>query len=165
MVHIDPELHRRHMAKFKPRAQPAREIPASLEDRGYKPMPGLFSYVIPGPAPGAVRQTQSDKWKKRPCVLAYREWCDLARKCCPNIAAAELISWLNIKAIYTPPESWTKAERARAIGQRKRTKPDGDNIIKALCDALWKNDAALGDQAVSRYWGAESLLEVTIFLG
>lgn len=124
--------------------------------------PGVYQFTIPGPAPGAVRQTQSDKWKKRPCVVKYREWCDLARSICHPLPPANRVRIIKIVAHYEPPVSWSKRARAAVISHIKRTKPDGDNILKACADALWKNDEALGDQAVSRRYDWTARLEITI---
>ena len=112
---------------------------------------------------GAVRQTQADRWKQRPAVLAYRAWCDLARKCAGGkVPPAECVEELRITAYYVPPGSWSKPQRAAAIGGKMRTKPDWDNIGKAVCDALWKQDEALGDASVKRRWDwtARLVLEI-----
>lgn len=36
-------------------------------------------FIVPGPTPGKPRMTKRDTWKKRPPVLRYRMWADLAR--------------------------------------------------------------------------------------
>lgn len=121
-----------------------------------------LTITIPGPAMGAVRQTQADRWKQRPAVLAYRAWCDLARACAGVVPPAELVEEIRITSYYVPPESWSKRARAAAIGTKKRTVPDGDNLIKSATDALWKQDAALGDVIVHRRWDwtARLVLEI-----
>jgi Holliday junction resolvase RusA-like endonuclease len=121
-----------------------------------------LTITIPGPAMGAVRQTQADRWKQRPAVLAYRAWCDLARACAGVVPPAECVEEIRITAYYVPPESWSKRQRAAAIGGKMRTKPDWDNIGKAVCDALWKQDEALGDAVVKRRWDwtARLVLEI-----
>lgn len=118
---------------------------------------------IPGPAMGAVRQTRADRWRARPAVLAYRAWCDLARKCAPILPPAELVDEIQITAYFVPPASWSKKQRAAAIGTPMRTTPDWDNIGKAFCDALWKQDAALGDASVKRRYDWTARLEAMVF--
>jgi hypothetical protein len=107
----------------------------------------VLNYTIPGEAPGKPRMSQRDKWKKRDCVVAYFGWCDLARKHCPDLPTAVSVDAYSIIAYYRPPASWSVAKQTAAIGTVKRTKPDGDNVLKAVCDALWKDDHALGDIA------------------
>lgn len=45
--------------------------------------------------------------------------------------------------VYEPPKSWSKKRRAEAMGQPMLTKPDTDNLIKLVQDAL--NAAAYTD--------------------
>jgi Holliday junction resolvase RusA-like endonuclease len=113
----------------------------------------VYVFVVDGPAPGKPRMTQRDKWKKRPCVVAYRAWCDRVRYAAGIVPLASAVSLVSVTAFYAPPPSWSKSKRAASIGQMKRSKPDGDNILKALTDALWSSDEMLGDQRVQRRWG------------
>lgn len=56
---------------------------------------------------------------------------------------------VTIIAYYPIPKSWSKKKKALAAEQKvpKVTKPDADNIIKAVCDGLngvaWKDDAQI----------------------
>ena len=43
---------------------------------------------------------------------------------------------VSIKAFYTMPKSWSKKKKLASAGQYKTTKPDTDNIIKAILDGL-----------------------------
>jgi Holliday junction resolvase RusA-like endonuclease len=122
----------------------------------------VIHFVVPTAAIGKPRMTRRDKWKKRPCVVAYRAWCDLVREHCPNPPPAERVEEITITARYVLPPSLSERERRERAFKRKRTKPDGDNIIKALCDALWKRDEALGDLSISRQWNTEDTMAVTI---
>lgn len=122
----------------------------------------IISFTVPESAMGAPRQTQSDKWKQRPCVMRYRDWCDLLREGCPNPPDPETVEEVSVKSVYVPPLSWSKRKRSAAMGTRKRTKPDGDNVMKGVFDALWKRDEKLGDEAVSRWWGEHQFTEVVI---
>lgn len=49
---------------------------------------------------------------------------------------------------YAPPESWSKKKKSRAITGElfKTTKPDIDNLIKAVTDAI-NNDVAYKDDS------------------
>ena len=125
-----------------------------------------YTYTIPDAAPGAPRQVQSDKWARRPCVLAYRAWCDAVRRACPVVPPAALVGMVSIAATYTPPTSWKPAARQMAMSnyRAKRSKPDCDNIAKAILDALWEQDAAIPALTVSKRWGPVDEVNVLIVL-
>jgi Holliday junction resolvase RusA-like endonuclease len=123
-------------------------------------------FHIIGPAPGKPRMTRRDKWAKRPCVMAYWSWADQARATAGKVFAPQAagdVRLIRITAFYRPPESWSYTRRTAAIGTMKRTRPDPDNIAKAVLDALWPdNDAAVGDVEVRRRYGTEDMTEVAI---
>ena len=125
-----------------------------------------ITFIVPGPCPGKVRMSQRDRWCKRDVVVRYRAWQDLARAFAAKaggVPPAEKVDMLMVSAYYMPPESWSQKKQAEAIGQTKRTRPDGDNCAGSLQDALWPdNDAALGDLIVRRRWARESYTEVEI---
>lgn len=122
----------------------------------------LISFKLSGAAPGKPRMTRRDKWKKRKCVVEYFAWCDRLRAAAPAMPNAEDVDDLIIMATYVPPASWSKAKRNAAMGTKKRSKPDGDNVLKAVCDALWENDEALGDKHESRRWGERDEISIVI---
>lgn len=117
---------------------------------------------LPFPAIGKPTMTRADKWKGRDCVKGYFAFCDMARAFARRVPAAETIESVRIVANYRPTGS--KRRAASMIGTRKRTKPDGDNIIKALSDALWKDDHKLGGVSCDRYWADrdETIIEIVL---
>ena len=125
---------------------------------------GTVRLVIPGPPPGKPRMSQRDKWRKRPEVQRYREWCDRVREAIgSSIPPAESVTQLNWMAYFEPPASWPKKKRVAAIGQRHRSKPDSSNILKGLEDCLWpEGDEALSDGRYSKRWDWVARLEVEI---
>jgi Holliday junction resolvase RusA-like endonuclease len=95
--------------------------------------------------------------------MRYRRWADLARLCQKPLPKAEDVTRLAVVAFYTPPDSWSEKKKRSAYGKLKRTKPDGDNVLKSVCDALWgDDDAKLGDMGVARRWARESYTEIMI---
>ena len=50
----------------------------------------------------------------------------------PVVGNLEL--WIN--AYYGIPQSWSMKKQKASVGKYCRKKPDGDNIIKAICDGL-----------------------------
>jgi Holliday junction resolvase RusA-like endonuclease len=58
------------------------------------------------------------------------------------------------------PKSWSKAKRARMKGRPHQSKPDSDNMTKALFDALSKEDQSVWDYHVTKIWDEEGYIEV-----
>lgn len=128
-----------------------------------------LSFVVPGPPIGKPRMTQQDKWKvgskARPCVAKYRNWADLCRLSfrevggMPESAIVMDLSWV---AMFVPPRTWSKKKKLAAIGTIHRSKPDRDNIDKAVLDSLFKDDSGIGGGTIEKYWDATARLEITI---
>lgn len=108
--------------------------------------------IIPCPAP---RMTQSDKWNKRPCVMryfAFRDECKLLKVKLPVKA--------HITFIMPMPKSWSGKKKDREDGQPHTCKPDLDNLLKALLDALYADDGHIHDIRVNKIWGFEGAILV-----
>ena len=55
------------------------------------------------------RMTRADKWKKRPCVVQYREFKDKLRIECKRVGLTTLQPQLESLIFYIPmPDSWSK---------------------------------------------------------
>lgn len=113
---------------------------------------------------GKPRMTQRDKWAKRPAVIRYRQWADKAREQIQHITLpGEPIS-LSIRAYFAMPQSWSKRKQAELTGQPHRSKPDWDNIAKAIQDIFWTNDQMVAEGRVQKFWddgnGARVEIEV-----
>jgi len=110
--------------------------------------------ITPVPKP---RQTKRDKWKKRPCVLKYRAFADECRLRGVTVENGDRITF-----ILPMPKSWSKGDKAAYGGTAHTQKPDIDNLLKSLLDAVHKNDShiwSLG--SVVKLWGynGEILIE------
>ena len=104
------------------------------------------------------RMTQSDRWKKRPCVMKYWAFKDLVR-----LAGIKLPEGYGHVIFYVPmPKSWSKKKRAEMDGRphRLKTRNDRDNLTKALQDAILENDGALWDMRTTKLWSYEGKIEV-----
>ena len=79
----------------------------------------VYKVTVPCEPMGAPRMTQSDKWKKRDCVVRYRAFKDEIRLAVksqmPEINASDVQS-LSWTAYFSPPQSWSKKRRAAAMG-------------------------------------------------
>lgn len=94
---------------------------------------------------GKPRQTQQDKWKKRPCVMRYRAFADAVR--------AQADEWSvpksRFRLVFHVEAPKTKQDRA---GDPHHLKPDIDNLTKAFFDALEDEDKYIHDVRATAYW-------------
>ena len=104
--------------------------------------------IIPVPKP---RQTQRDKWKKRPCVERYRSFkdqCKLNRVDLPKSGAHVLFK-------IPMPKSWSKLKKQVFNSQPHDVRPDLDNYLKSLFDAVYNEDSSVWDIRATKVWGYE----------
>lgn len=129
-------------------------------------MTRVWRVVVPGPPIGKPRMTRSDKWKRRDCVVKYRNWADLLRHAIRTqqhgfVPDAMSVVRLSMYAFFEPPESTSKKKRAAMIGEFHRVKPDADNILKTI-DAFYKDDQAIPSVSCDKRWDHESRLVIEI---
>ena len=103
------------------------------------------------------RMTQSDKWKQRPCVMKYWQFCDEVRATgveLPESGAAVIF-------VLPMPVSWSKKKRDTFNGTAHQTKPDLDNLLKALSDAVHKEDCRIWNYVgLQKIWGYKGRIEI-----
>lgn len=108
--------------------------------------------ITPVPAP---RQVRSDMWKPRPMVVRYRSFKDACRK------AGVFIPDSPVVIFELPmPKSWSKKKRNDMRGQVHTQKPDIDNLIKALFDAVFKDDSHIAAVFAVKRWAEEGSITV-----
>jgi len=118
---------------------------------------------LPGTPIGKPRQTRRDKWQKRPAVMRYRDWADQLRAQAGDIPPAETVESLSWTAQFEPPKSWSKKRRVAMIGQLHRSKPDRDNIDKAVLDALYpEGDSGIAMGEIEKRWHWKPGIEIRI---
>lgn len=119
--------------------------------------------VVPGEPVAKPRQTRSDKWKERPCVIRYREWADKAREHAgaipPAAQHADIIAYLPL------PVSWSQKKRKAMAGMPHQVKPDIDNLIKSCLDALLSRDQGIHEVRARKRWEDANgpRVEITIY--
>lgn len=75
---------------------------------------------------------------------------------------------LEIVAWFAIPASWSKKKREAAIAGRMRhtSRPDGDNILKAIGDGLngvcWIDDSQIAEARVSKRYGETPCVAVEV---
>lgn len=119
-------------------------------------------FIIEAEPMGAPRMTQRDRWAKRPVVQRYWAWKDKAREAAGELPPAESIQSVSWVAVFVPPVSWSKKKRAAAMGTLHRSKPDIDNIFKAVLDSLFDEDKHIAAGGVKKVWGEIERMEVEI---
>ena len=108
---------------------------------------------------GKPRMTRADNWKQRPAVMRYRAFCDEVRL--KNVAMPEQGG--HITFVVPMPKSWSQKKRVTMNGQAHQQKPDADNMIKALMDALFTDDAHIWDFRVTKVWGESGQILISDF--
>ena len=101
---------------------------------------------------GKPRQTRSDVWKKRPCVVKYREWADKLRAGALGFRLPMNPIEVKWEAYIEMPKSWSNKKKEEMSGAPHRSKPDRDNIDKAICDALFREDKGIAFGEQKKYW-------------
>jgi len=126
--------------------QPEQPIIESVFELDYSRKIFIFD-VVPV---GAVRMTQSDKWKtnpfhkdpnkrQRPEVTRYFDFKNIVRQQAIEMNY-ELGETLEIYFCVPMPKSWSEKKKQRMNKLPVKTRPDVDNYAKAFMDALCKED-------------------------
>ncbi len=109
--------------------------------------------ITPCPAP---RQNRSDKWKKRPSVLRYRAFRDEVR-----LKKVHINPYGDTVIFHVPmPKSWSKKKKLAMNGKPHKQKPDLDNLLKALLDAVFEEDCGIWDIRAKKYWAFEGKIMI-----
>jgi len=106
---------------------------------------GVFYPIVPYPKPTMV---YSDRWKKRPCVLRYRAFCQEVK-----LRGVQIPVPAHVTFFLAIPRSYSQAKRKALDGQPHETnRADTDNLLKALHDALFKNDGHVWKTTAEKRW-------------
>lgn len=110
--------------------------------------------ITPIPKP---RMTRADQWKKRACVTQYwtfKDQCRIAGVSFPPAGACVTFG-------LPMPESWSKRKRELMRGLPHQSKPDLDNLLKGLCDAIYpENDSMISSISVSKVWSDKGYIDI-----
>ncbi len=108
--------------------------------------------IEPCPKP---RQTRADVWKKRPRVLRYRSFAD---KC--KLRRVHIPQPCTIVFFLSMPKTWSKKKREEMAGKPHLGKPDLDNLLKALCDAVCADDSHIWSVYVEKRWSHQGWIDI-----
>lgn len=95
------------------------------------------------------RMTQRDKWEKRKCVVEYWAFKDECK-----LKKVMLKDHDSVLFIIPMPKSWSKKKKEEMNGNLHKQKPDLDNLLKGLMDAVFDDDSALSSvSGLMKVWG------------
>lgn len=118
----------------------------------------LVRYDIkPVPKP---RMTRSDKWKKRKCVVEYFEYRDLIKF--NDVKLYD--NGFYVKFTMPMPKSWSKKKKNEMNGKPHTQKPDVDNLLKGLMDAVYGDDSHIHTVFTQKIWGNDGYIEICEFV-
>lgn len=104
------------------------------------------------------RMTQSDRWKKRDCVVRYFNFKSLLRLKYPAFKMPEANYRLTF---YIPmPPTWSVKKRELMRGKPHQQKPDKDNLEKAFLDAVCDDDSYIWDGRTTKYWWDVGMIQI-----
>lgn len=69
---------------------------------------------------------------------------------------------LSVTAVRQMPKDWSKAERERRRGTYARPKPDADNILGGVMDALFTDDDRVISVFCEKVWGDKHELVIEV---
>ena len=102
--------------------------------------------ITPVPKP---RMVGSDRWKKRPSVLRYWAFKDKLR----SLVEGTLEPSFDVTFVFPMPQTWSNKKKAANDGKPHQQRPDLDNAVKALMDALCDEDSHIHDVHMRKTWG------------
>lgn len=111
---------------------------------------------------GAVRMTKSDQWKTNPnhpdpmkrqrkAVAQYFAFKNILTAQA-NLMKFELGKCLDAVYFIPMPDSWSEKKKERMNGMPHESRPDTDNITKAIKDTLRKEDGNIWWEKAEKRW-------------
>ncbi|MCK5317719.1 MAG: RusA family crossover junction endodeoxyribonuclease [Anaerolineales bacterium] len=104
--------------------------------------------ILPVAAP---RQSRRDKWAPSKAVQNYRAFRDRVAYQIQELPE----DFFHVVFVLPMAESWSRKKKLAQCGQPHELKPDADNLVKALLDAVYRNreDSQVWNYAVTKLWG------------
>lgn len=105
---------------------------------------------------GAPRMTRADAWKKRPVVMRYRAFKDEVK-----LRGVKFGNGDKVVFVMPMPKSWSRKKKDLMEGTGCMSKPDVDNLLKALLDAIYGDDAHIWKiRGLEKVWGYEGGIRI-----
>ena len=101
------------------------------------------------------RMTKRDKWAKRPCVMKYRAFKD---EC--NLKGLMIENMNTVVFRIAMPKTWSKKKKIEMNETPHQQKPDIDNLLKAVMDAVLDDDSHISSISVYKIWAHQGSIEI-----
>lgn len=98
--------------------------------------------------------TKADRWKKRRCVVRYFEFRDYVKEVLFQ-SGYRVGDRLRMDFYVPMPKTWSKKKKAEMNRAPHQQKPDIDNYIKGLLDAVFKDDSKVHEILARKFWSME----------
>lgn len=105
--------------------------------------------TVKGEPVAAPRMTQRDRWLKRKCVVRYFDYRKYVKS---QVGQCEPPDELHCVWFFPMPPSWSKKYRKEMAMTPHRNRPDCDNLLKTVKDALWDNDEQIWKGSFEKFW-------------
>lgn len=122
--------------------------------------------TIPILVVGKPRMTQRDKWQQRPNVVRYRVFADRLRAALGMVDKLTLSrpARLHVVCEFPMPATWSEKKKRETGGTPHTSKPDINNILKGIEDALIENDQLVYEQSGTKYWSEDGEPKIIVHL-
>ena len=114
--------------------------------------------TIPMPAFGKARPRVTQNGTYMP--KAYQQQVEQLRWAFGSVPAG--LVHVSVTAVRQVPKSWSKAKQTAAHGRYAKPKPDVDNIVGAVMDALFEDDDRVISVFCEKIWGDEYALKIEV---
>ena len=114
--------------------------------------------IDPVPAP---RQTVKDKWKPSARVIKYRAFKDELQWKLKQKGLLECPTEMSLVFYLEMPISWTEKKRIEHSGAPHQSRPDIDNLVKAVMDSWRGEDSHVWKIQAEKYWADKPLIKLT----
>lgn len=71
-----------------------------------------------------------------------------------SLDRADVLFWMPM------PKSWSQSKKRQMVGQPHRAKPDLDNLLKGLGDALYGDDSVIAEIKVAKLWANGGSIQI-----
>jgi len=103
------------------------------------------------------RMTRSDQWKKRKCVMQYWAFKDECKR--QHLSFPPQGSRITFG--LPMPASWSAKKRILMNRNPHQSKPDLDNLLKGLADAVYEDDSGISSYGgLAKVWAREGFIEI-----
>lgn len=118
-------------------------------------LPKKYYQILPITPQPAPRLVSSDKWKKRPVAIRYFQYKKEIQKLLTKLPCETELFLLFLMPI---PKSWSIEKRKVMLYKKHQNRPDTDNMIKALKDALLSEDAHIYLECNAKIWANQGAI-------